>query len=37
MEIFDLEILKRDMSLRGYSDEEIQELLNFQFCLFLEN
>lgn len=28
MEISDLEILKRDLSLRGYSDEEIQELLN---------
>lgn len=28
MEISDLEILKRDLSLRGYSDAEIQELLN---------
>lgn len=30
MESFDLEVLKRDLQLRGYSDDEIQELLNLQ-------
>jgi hypothetical protein len=28
MEISDFEVLKRDLNLRGYSDAEIQELLN---------
>lgn len=33
MEISDLEILKRDLSLRGYSDAEIRELLNLPVLL----
>ncbi len=30
MDTFDLGILKRDLQLRGYSDDEIHELLNLQ-------
>jgi hypothetical protein len=30
MESFNLEILKRDLNLRGYSDAEVKEMLNLQ-------
>jgi hypothetical protein len=30
MELFDLDILRRDLKLRGYPDDEIQNLLNLQ-------